>query len=302
MFFDPDISTSLCHQMKEGGAVKKTLNRITILFNLSLDNTKKKKTFFFIYRPHLFFSLLFILLFYKKMIEAAITNFDNNNTKKPLRIKSIFRETYGRKPINRLEISPPILQHSTSIFSLVSPTRSHHFNDLYHPLASPPPIPSNNNLCKKTNARYTLASDPREHSRKKSTSSNCKPMPARRHSYSSTPIYKTPESKQQQQQPIKELKYVKSIRSSCNKTLPERRRSSISQRSSTVSSSAAASIIITPTVSKSTPSRKVKTYNLQKNLTPQEKEKLRKMQELEDLISGRRGSTLKFTLTPQGLK
>lgn len=226
------------------------------------------------------------------MLEQNTTAFENN--KKPLRIKSIFRETYAKKSINRLEISPPILQHSTSIFSLVSPTRTHNLNDLYHPLASPPPVPKSHYATNKTNARYTLASDPREHSRKKSTSTS-KPAPARRHSYSTTPMYIKPQKKvpEVKQPPASELKYVKSIRK-----IPERRRSSVSQKSGT--SSAAASI--QPTASKSTPLKKVKTYNVQKKLTPQEKEKLRKMQELEDLISGRRGSTLKLTLTPKGLK
>ncbi|KAI8990859.1 hypothetical protein BDF20DRAFT_983619 [Mycotypha africana] len=60
----------------------------------------------------------------------------------------------------------------------------------------------------------------------------------------------------------------------------------------TVSSTAAVSIELKP--SRSTPLRKVKTYNIPKKLTPAEKEKQRKMQELEDLISGRRGTFNKF--------
>ncbi|KAI7870801.1 hypothetical protein BDF14DRAFT_1769919 [Spinellus fusiger] len=93
------------------------------------------------------------------------------------------------------------------------------------------------------------------------------------------------------------------------------RNSCSSFSSSSLSAAAAAAALPTPgrgyPGSKSTPLRKIKTYNVQPYDSPikevespktwQEKEKDRRQQILEDLISGRRASTLKFTLTPKGL-
>ncbi|KAG2235398.1 hypothetical protein INT48_005748 [Thamnidium elegans] len=259
------------------------------------------------------------------------------------------------KVASHLQISPPILQHSTSIYSLVSPTRtafSHVYSkdngkeipfELYQPLSPPPPIPQqkspytslkvpnsispaprkinparreyerpmhpldlvpdmspikerNHNRTRNADRR-TVATDPREQISEEyvmAATSNT----GRRHSCSSTVIYK-----QQQQdiitvkQPKCELIQIKSFRSK----LRERRRSS--KVCSTSSAAATIASIEEPCVeaSRSTPLRKVKTYNVPKKSTTIDVEKQRKMQELEDLITGRRGSTLKLTLTPKGL-
>ncbi|KAK4511045.1 uncharacterized protein ATC70_012252 [Mucor velutinosus] len=277
---------------------------------------------------------------------------ENLEQKRSVKFKSIFRQqvdtnqsNFSRKSAAHLEISPPILQHSTSIFSLVSPTRTAFqtfYNDrnqneipyeLYQPLSSPPPIPqqkspylttntansvspsphrqlsnvtashnarqnfgrpmhplevsqqqqqqqqigrSINNPMRHVDARRTLASDPRM-----LVGSSEKKKSNRRHSCSST-MYKSVE---------KEANNNNS--SSSSKSLLRKGR--CSSKVGTWSPSAAS---IEPCASKSTP-HKVKTYNVPKKTEDIEKE--RKMQELEDLITGRRGSTLKLSLTPKGL-
>ncbi|CAO3689465.1 unnamed protein product [Rhizopus stolonifer] len=69
------------------------------------------------------------------------------------------------------------------------------------------------------------------------------------------------------------------------------------------SPSAASIGAIRPNSSKSTPlQHKVKTYNVtNRKMSNEDREKQRKAKELEDLITGRRKSTLKLTLTPKGL-
>lgn len=287
--------------------------------------------------------------------------------KRNLRLKSKFRQqietnqqpsTLNRKKAAHLQISPPILQHSTSIYSLVSPTRAAFTGaygangnkkeipyELYQPLSPPPPIPqqmspwsppnsvsplpsfyqhrliptrknserpmhpldlSNNELpvsnsqqircpnrMRYADARRTVATDPREQLPKQSFSKKSN----RRHSCSSTTAYNQQQQQQQQQkQVLKEKPTDLSNGKSFRSKLKDRRYSS-----KVGSSSAAASIEVQP--SKSTPSlRKIKTYNVPKKIgSAEDVEKQRKMQELEDLISGRRGSTLKLTLTPKGL-
>ncbi|GAA5808244.1 hypothetical protein MFLAVUS_001631 [Mucor flavus] len=290
--------------------------------------------------------------------------------KRSLKLKSIFRpqidiysnqtpSTLNRKAASHLQISPPVLQHSTSIYSLVSPTRtafSHVYSkdngkeipfELYQPLSPPPPIPQQKSpytslkvpnsvspAPRKINParreyerpmhpldlvpdvspikernpnrtriadRRTVATDPRGQVSEEyvmAATSNT----GRRHSCSSTVIYK--QQQQQLQQDIItvkhskcELTHIKSFRSK----LRERRRSS--KVGSTSSAAATIASIEEPCVeaSRSTPLRKVKTYNVPKKNTTIDVEKQRKMQELEDLITGRRGSTLKLTLTPKGL-
>jgi hypothetical protein len=296
--------------------------------------------------------------------------------KRSLKLKSIFRpqidgqnDTLNRKAAAHPQISPPILQHSTSIYSLVSPTRTAFTNiyspndnrkeipfELYQPLSPPPPIPQqkspwsapptnslspapqqqrkvnkvrreferpmhpldfvpdmstagqqdrNPNRAKYADARRTVATDPREQTEDyvKAVLSNKN----RRHSCSSTVIYKQQQQQYDQMIPMKQQQQKTDIArgKSFRSKLRERRRSSKvgSSYYSTSSSSAAASIE-QPCLeaSKSTPLRKVKTYNVpKKHNTVQDAENERKMQELEDLISGRRGSTLKLTLTPKGL-
>lgn len=225
---------------------------------------------------------------------------------------------------NSLSPAPPPQQQRRA-----NPIRRE-FERPMHPLEFVPDVvPVNNNKERNPNkaryadARRTVATDPRGEQQAdedyvKAATSNKN----RRHSCSSTVIYKQqdqiripikeaqqPQQPQQQQQKS-ELARVKSFRSK----LKERRRSSKVASSYSTSSSVAATTVaaidhqpcMVMEVSKSTPLRggvgKVKTYNVPKRLnTIQDVEKQRKMQELEDLISGRRGSTLKLTLTPKGL-
>lgn len=299
---------------------------------------------------------------------------EHTEQKRSLKLKSIFRpqidtynshmpSTLNRKAAAHLQISPPILQHSTSIYSLVSPTRtaftSIYSNDknkdipfeLYQPLSPPLPVPQqrspwssappnslspapqrrtmmpvrreferpmhpldlvpdmtqerNPNRSRNAEARRTVATDPREQISEDyvmAVTSNT----GRRHSCSSTVIYKQQHQQQQQQntvsiKPLKsELTHGKSLRTK----LKERRRSSKVGSSFSASSAAATFASLEQPcmeASKSTPLRKIKTYNVPKKNIAIDVEKQRKMQELEDLITGRRGSTLKLTLTPKGL-
>lgn len=298
--------------------------------------------------------------------------------KKNLKLKSIFRpqttsnnnsdvsqkSVSNRQAAVHLKISPPVLQHSTSIYSLVSPIRTGFTNvyspnnsnnrnelqyELYQPLSPPPPIPqqrspwstmststsnlnpskhkrvasnkcelekpmhpldfttgsskqheNNFHISRNTGAHKTVATDSRDQQSVTEVYVNENISKAnRRHSCSSTAFYK----QQQQEQAVvakqskTDLNHVKSLRSK----LRERRRSS--KVGSSYSTAATIASIESPCIepSKSAPMRKVKTYNVPKKETAFDVERQKRMQELEDLISGRRGSTLKLTLTPKGL-
>lgn len=293
--------------------------------------------------------------------------------KRSLKLKSIFRPqasseinhkptALNRKAAAQLQISPPILQHSTSIYSLVSPTRTVFTNvyssngnteipyELYQPISSPPPIPEHkSSWSTSTTPNSTLPTPqrsralptrreferpmhpldfvPDEVNENDSSSSPSKYIDSRktmtvdtrdqyvvveqakntyktnrRHSCSSTAIYK--QQKQQQQdkvlitKPAKvELEHAKSFRSK----LKERRRSGKVNSSYSTAASIASLDLPCLEPSKSTPTRKVKTYNVPKKEVIVDADKRRKVQELEDLITGRRGSTLKLTLTPKRL-
>lgn len=292
---------------------------------------------------------------------------DHPEQKRSLKLKSIFRpqldvhsnhvpSTLNRKAAAHLQISPPILQHSTSIYSLVSPTRTAFANvysnerkkdipfELYQPHSPPPPIPQqkspwsstpnslspapqrrakipvrreferpmhpldlvpdmvqekNPNRSRNADVRRTVATDPREQIPEDYVMAVTSTA-GRRHSCSSTAIYK----QQPHTIPIKpqksELTHVKSLRTK----IKERRRSSkVGSSFSTSSAAATFALLEQPCMeaSKSTPLRKIKTYNVPKKNPVIDVEKQRKMKELEDLITGRRGSTLKLTLTPKGL-
>lgn len=294
--------------------------------------------------------------------------------KRSLKLKSIFRPqanneinqkhtALNRKAAAQLQISPPILQHSTSIYSLVSPTRTVFTNiyssdgntdipyELYQPISSPPPIPRhksswststtpnstlpipqhpralpirreferpmhpldfvpdevNENDNSLSSSRYidsrkTMTVDTRDqYVEVEQAKSTCKAN--RRHSCSSTAIYKQQKQLQQQEklliskQSKSELEHVKSFRSK----LRERRRSGKVNSSYSTAASIASLDLPCLEPSKSTPTRRVKTYNVPKKEVVVDADKRRKVQELEDLITGRRGSTLKLTLTPKRL-
>lgn len=292
--------------------------------------------------------------------------------KRSLKLKSIFRpqidlynsnsqtpSTLNRKVASHLQISPPVLQHSTSIYSLVSPTRTAFTSiysskensreipyELYQPLSPPPPIPQqrspyssqskapnslspaprnntraidqqtnkpthplelvpdissisirqerNPNRSRYADARKTVATDPRGEKVSEDYVLAVTSTTGRRHSCSSTVIYKQQDTITVKQPKCELTQVSKTFRSK----LRERRRSS--KVGSTSSAAATIASIEEPCMeaSKSTPSRKVKTYNVPKTISI---EKQRKMQELEDLITGRRGSTVRLTLTPKGL-
>ncbi|KAI8875881.1 hypothetical protein K501DRAFT_289174 [Backusella circina FSU 941] len=284
---------------------------------------------------------------------------ESTDAKKSINLKKIFRHdtqhhqhpsSINRKAATHLNISSPILQHSTSIYSLVSPTRTAFTSiysttnsnelpfQLYQPVSPPPPIPAQyittpnsvspaprrqyfdfkeeqdkdqevhpldlppttprydtpsqhltqqrRNLPPMRNpqVRQTVATDIRTHNDMSETvPTGCVRLNNRRHSCSSTTIYKQPNDNNNNVVTLRKLR--------------ERRRSS-----KVGPTNAASSIEKMMETSKSTPHHKVKTYNLRRAiLSPEEVEKQKKIQELEDLITGRRGSTLKLTLTPKVL-
>ncbi|CEP16665.1 hypothetical protein [Parasitella parasitica] len=266
---------------------------------------------------------------------------ENLEQKRSVKFRSIFRQqidtnqtSLGRKSAAHLEISPPILQHSTSIFSLVSPTRTafHAFCDeknqneipyeLYQPLSPPPPIPQQKSpFAKKTftKANSTSPSPHRHltvngskqgsksfvhtlevsHQQQQSTRSANNPM---RHADARRTVAGDPRVGKSDSERKKSNR-----RHSCSSTsykAEEKEASSGSKfllkglRSSKVGAWSPSAASIEPCASKSTPN-KVKSYNVQNKTIDVEKQ--RKIQELEDLITGRRGSTLKFSLTPKGL-
>ncbi|KAG0744624.1 hypothetical protein G6F57_001784 [Rhizopus arrhizus] len=201
--------------------------------------------------------------------------------KKSAKLKSLFRPqqevaaTLNKKAAGQLKISSPILQHSTSIYSLVSPIRTTFSNQ---------PMPSNALLVRSMNKRPERPEHPLM-----GDESCIKAHRNRRHSCSSTILYDGQQGPKPQ--PPKSTFYNK---------LRDRRRSSTKSGNT----NAAASVVtIEPSISKSTPLlHKVKTYNVGKRaISKDELEKQKKIKELEDLITGRRGSTLKLTLTPKGL-
>lgn len=172
--------------------------------------------------------------------------------KKTSKFKSIFRSQINtalvdnnRKPINRLEISPPIIQHSTSIFSLVSPIRSRKPIESLYQAKSPAPEPP--------------------------------------HSISTvTPKY------------YKKAELIR--RHSCSSSNPTKNNNNILRKLTEQHYNKVH-------VSKYYSIETKKSWSTPPSKQPTEKDKIRKMQELEDLITGRRReSTLRFTLTPKGLK
>ena len=260
-------------------------------------------------------------------------------SKRSLNLRNIFRSqastvdkntsTLHRKAAAHLKISPPILQHSTNIYSIVSPTQTvftDHLLELYQPTCSPPPIPqqkspwsgsaslssalTNNrkidrprhpldfvpDLPEKNNYnRITVANGPNE-----TLNKDRKQNYNRRHSCSSAVVYNQRQQKEELTVfPTKSQKSDLVQSKSLRNKVRERRRSS--KVNSSYSTAATIASMESPRLeaSISTPTRKVKTYNVHKKPTALDIEKQRKMQELENLI--RRGSTLKLTLTPDRL-
>lgn len=271
---------------------------------------------------------------------------ENLEQKRSVKFKSMFRQqidtsqsNFSRKSAAHLEISPPILQHSTSIFSLVSPTRTAFqtfYNEkdqneipyeLYQPLSPPPPVPRQRSPYSSTNTANSVSPSPHHQL------SNITATHSSRQNFE-RPMHPMEVSQQQQQQngrptnnPMRHAdarrtlasdprvavgnpeKKKSSRRHSCSSTMYKAVEKEASnnnsksflrkgRRSSKVGTWSPSAASIEPCASKSTP-HKVKTYNVPKKTEDIEKE--RKMQELEDLITGRRGSTLKLSLTPKGL-
>ncbi|KAI9245321.1 hypothetical protein BY458DRAFT_528924 [Sporodiniella umbellata] len=208
--------------------------------------------------------------------------------KKSTKIKSLFRSqeavNSNRKAAGQLKISSPVIQHSTSIYSLVSPIRTS-FAPHEHPMPSPLGQRQQSEMLNGSRtgiAASTAAIAVERYTTEKQPSN-------RRHSCSSTLNYNDGL-----------LIPPPAPKSTFYNKLRDRRRS----HTKSGSSSAAASVTnVEPSTSKSTPLlQKVKKYNLdKKKASKDELEKLRKTRELEDLITGRRGSTVKLTLTPKGL-
>ncbi|KAL0089365.1 hypothetical protein J3Q64DRAFT_1728263 [Phycomyces blakesleeanus] len=287
-----------------------------------------------------------------------------DGNRRALRLKKIFRHhptpilTSGSHRKNagtsQIPISSPILQHSTSIYSLVSPVRAD-FDDyaLDELLAQyqPMKIPLEKPFQRLQTPEYTnsLSPAPRSSSseedipvtspraRKMKTCSHNQQAPAecydlshdkahkksknparpslRRHSCSSTDILRQHYSQQLAPPMTAPLRTSSKPNLALEIPVDGTPHTESSRRSASSAAAAAAALPSSPTMgcssSKSTPLRKIKTYNVhaksKKAVSPEKPksvhdvEQERRRQILEDLISGRRGSTLKFTLTPEGL-
>jgi hypothetical protein len=255
---------------------------------------------------------------------------ENNEQKRATKLKKIFKSQLDAQAsslykrtvsIDHLEISSPILQHSTSIFSLVTPTNRTVMHpiaapentfELYQPHSPPPPIPQNS-------SPWSAPASPRHHGKRSKTVGHSaiileededdrlassfsdpghkkkvdektflartKPA-ARRHSCSSAISI-------QQERPRQfEIIHFMTLR----KLRDWHRHSKVGCEENPISVKS----------SKSTPNKLLKAYSVSRMCvtddTSEETERKRKMQEeLEDLITGRRTSTLKLSLTPKGL-
>lgn len=215
--------------------------------------------------------------------------------RKSVKLKSLFRNDsteMNRKPVSQLKISSPVLQHSTSVYFMVSPINtSFHVNERH----TPSPLSTASSLTSSPLTASPLSRrKPEKVEREMTVDGTCVNAQtvtrSRRHSCSSTGMYD--EKILSQPQPPKSA--------FANKT---RNRYGSSNTKNGSSNAAASVVTIEPSFSKSTPlQHKVKTYNVGKKGTSEEElEKQRKAKELEDLITSRRGSTLKLTLTPKGL-
>ncbi|KAI9025955.1 hypothetical protein CLU79DRAFT_743883 [Phycomyces nitens] len=288
-----------------------------------------------------------------------------DHTKRALRLKKIFRPqptpilTSGSHRKNagssQIPISSPILQHSTSIYSLVSPVRAD-FDDYaldellaqYHQptkisvekpfqrLRTPEDPNSLSPAPRSSSSEEDIPVTPAR-GRKMKTSSHSQKAPAecydlshdkahkksknparpslRRHSCSSTDILRQQYSQQLVPPMTAPLRTSSKPNLALEIPADNSYRTETSRPSASSAAAAAAALPSSPTAgfssSKSTPLRKIKTYNVHakskkavnpdKPKTVQDVEQERRRQILEDLISGRRGSTLKFTLTPEGL-
>ena len=288
---------------------------------------------------------------------------ESTDAKRTLKLKKIFSpqltplRTNGQHGLPRAEsrplvISAPILQHSSSIYSLVSPTRSlpsengwRKGQDTQPCMLSPPATPSPRPW-KGSNVTHTSSAPGMQEMTATSPTSSPWACPFSRHmlahsalaahyhriqnlterisSLPPTPSTSALRKRAEQKglipdhgmpDPLCEDSFIR--RHSCSSTACRVSSGTKQKRVAPGASPAATAAAFAampsrppiPMQSKSTPLHKVKTYNVHgstpqkrpspKVKQPQEIEQQRKMQELEELISGRRGSTLKFSLTPK---
>ncbi|KAI8376502.1 uncharacterized protein BYT42DRAFT_388741 [Radiomyces spectabilis] len=254
---------------------------------------------------------------------------DHVEEKRSLKLKRLFRSnlaplhtTGSSSPMRKdLCISPPIVQHSSSIYSLVSPMRSSfgqaeesYHSMSYHPLSPPPSAPRTHKTT------HMVSPTPRTSSLQAMGQSSVRYAPSRPSNASSTSRHTHYSHVNAQQQGLKDRMARSLRRHSCSSAAVHKqmriRDSSpppLPTNKKQLDPSPAAAMATLPAPSsgsKSTPLRKVKTYNVQRpnhtlsssSESPEdEAERLRKQKILEDLISGRRGSTLKLSLTPKVL-
>ncbi|KAI7908178.1 uncharacterized protein BX663DRAFT_493292 [Cokeromyces recurvatus] len=259
----------------------------------------------------------------------------NNNNNKSYKKKAAAKELKISAPILQHSTTAHLFS------SLISPTKSHYhkcvedqhlsFELLYQPSSPAPRTPlqqkfdianSQNPLLsptKKDPIRKTMIKKKDNKDRnttltmKGSKSIISTSSPRRRHSCSSTAVSNHCNRLTSVRENNESNHLIKS--SFCSKLKEHRRSNKVGSSYQASSSEAAASIaihescnILVVKSSKSTPLRnKIKTYNVPQQtnkkicFAPEDLERQRKMQELEDLITSRRGSTLKLTLTPKEL-
>ncbi|KAI8884560.1 hypothetical protein K501DRAFT_312747 [Backusella circina FSU 941] len=261
---------------------------------------------------------------------------ENSEQKRATKLKKIFKSQLEAQPlplykrtvsIHHLEISSPILQHSTSIFSLVTPTNRTVMHpittpenpfELYQPHSPPPPIPQNS-------SPWSAPASPRHHNTKRSKTVG----------HSATIIEEEDDNEEMHKQQLASSlsdpgqKKLVDEKTFLSRTKPAARRHSCSSAISIQERPRQFEIIHFMTLrklrdwhrhskvgcevspisvkgSKSTPNKLLKAYSVSRMCvtddTSEETERKKKMQEeLEDLITGRRTSTLKLSLTPKGL-
>ncbi|KAI8147877.1 hypothetical protein BJV82DRAFT_593736 [Fennellomyces sp. T-0311] len=204
---------------------------------------------------------------------------DNKTSKpRPLRLKKIFSSPHQRKDSREMAISPPLMGPATSdrsLYSLVSPTRPM-FDDCAVLNSVPPRVSTRPSRLPRPITTPPSGGD-------------------RRHSFHIPPPASINASQASvRTAPAAPVSHTSSRFAEMATTKKQKRQSR----------AAAAATMPPPRPlqkSRSTPLRRIKAYNVDYD-HHSEMERRRKQKELEELIAGgRRGSTLKLSLTPRGL-
>ncbi|KAI9313925.1 hypothetical protein BX666DRAFT_561586 [Dichotomocladium elegans] len=239
------------------------------------------------------------------MLDNPIRTTPTSPRRPPRRLKQIFCPKHKVQDEPEMSISPPIMDHP--MYSLLSPTFINNRQQHQKPMALNSVPPRVSSMPKRMATVQPSQAKPKApHPPRKSTS---RPSPAkedRRHSFhltnaSATSVRTAPVASTIVTTSSTSSSSSSSSCSSGSTTATSSRFANLgNKRQSRAAASVAASSVVSPIKSRSTPLR-VKTYNV--NYDPKvEKERQRKRKELEELIAGgRRGSTVKLTLTPRNI-